>query len=54
MNFAEYLRKSDKIAKFIMPDFYEMDFMKDIVILVKLDEMYNIFKSATHYLLVER
>ena len=36
-----------------MADFYEMDFMKCIAILVKLDEMYNILKSASHCLLVE-
>ena len=42
-----------RIAKFIMVDSYEMDFMKGIVILVKVDEMYNILKSANHYLLVE-
>ena len=41
-------------AKFIMVDFYEMDFMKGIIILVKVDEMYNILKSASHCLLVER
>ena len=34
------------IAKFIMAHFYERDFMKGIVILVKVDEMYNILKSA--------
>ena len=43
-----------RTAKFIMTDFYEMDFMKGIVILVKVDEMYNILKSASHSLLVER
>ena len=43
-----------RIAKFIMADFYEMDFMKGIVILVKVDEMYNILKSASHCLLLER
>ena len=43
-----------RIAKFIMVDFYEMDFMIGIVILVKVDEMYNILKSASHCLLVER
>ena len=43
-----------RIAKFIMIDSYEMDFMEGIVILVKLDEMYNIFKPASHCLLVER
>ena len=37
-----------------MADFYEMDFMKGIVILVKVDEMYNILNSASHCLLVER
>ena len=56
MDFAEYLRILDvqRIAKFIMADFYEMDFMKAIVILVKTDGMYNILKSASHCLLVER
>ena len=29
-----------------MAHFYERDFMKGIVILVKVDEMYNILKSA--------
>ena len=43
-----------RIAKFIMVDFYEMDFMKGIVILVKVDEMYNILKSASECLLVKR
>ena len=43
-----------RIAKFIMVDFFEMDFMKDIVILVKVNEMYNILISASHGLLVER
>ena len=33
-----------------MVDSYEMDFMKGIVILVKGDELYNIFKSASHSL----
>ena len=40
-----------------MFDFYEMElmeFMKDIVILGKVDEVYNILQSASHYLLVER
>ena len=31
-----------------------MDFMKGIVILVKVHEMYNILKSASHCLLIER
>ena len=42
------------MAKFIMVDFYKMDFMKGIVILVKVDKMYNILKSASHFLVVER
>ena len=56
MDLAEYLSKSvnqafQRIAKFIMADSYKMDFMKDVVILLKVDEM---FKSASHCLLVER
>ena len=43
-----------RIAKFIMADFYEMYFMKGIVMLVKVDEMYNVLKSASHWLLVKR
>ena len=38
MDLAEYLRKSD-VSKFIMTDFYKMDFMKGIAVLVKVDEM---------------
>ena len=34
-----------KTVKFTMADFYEMDFMKGIAILVKKDEMYKILKS---------
>ena len=53
MDFAKYLRKSDvsENSKFIMTDFYEMDFMKRIVILVKVDEMCKILKSplANHF-----
>ena len=37
-----------------MVDFYEIDFMKGVVILVKVDEMWNILKSVSHCLLVER
>ena len=33
-----------------MVDSYGMDFMKVNVILVKVDEMYNILKSASHTL----
>ena len=36
------------IAKFIMVDSYEMDFMKGIAVLVKVDKMYNILKSTSH------
>ena len=43
-----------KIVKFIMVDFYEMDFMNAIVVLVKVDETCNILKSTSHCLLVER
>ena len=47
-------RTFQRIPKFIMADFYEMDFTKGIVILVKVDEMYNILKSASNHLLNER
>ena len=43
-----------RIEKFIMTDFYEMDFMKGIALLVKVDDMYNILKSVSHCLLVKR
>ena len=39
-----------RIAKFIMADFYEMDFMKGFVVLAKVDEIYNILKSPNHCL----
>ena len=57
MDFAEHIRKSgvsENRKVYILLDFYEMDFMKSIVILVKVEEMYNILKSASHCLLVER
>ena len=43
MDFAEILENQtfQKIAKFIMADFYKMNFMKGIVILVKVDEIHN-------------
>ena len=53
MDFAEHIRKSgvsENRKVYILLDFYEMDFMKSIVILVKVDEMYNILKSASHTL----
>ena len=47
-----------RIGKFIMADFYEMDFaemdFERFCYLVKGDEVYNILKSASHSLLVER
>ena len=43
-----------RIEKFIMTDFYEMDIMKGIAILVKVDDMYNILTSVSHCLLVTR
>ena len=43
-----------RLAKFIMANFYEMDIMKSIVESVKVDEMCNILKSASHCLLVQR
>ena len=55
MDFAEHLRKSnDSENSKVMVDPYDMEFMKGTVILVKVDEMCNIFKSASHCLLVER
>ena len=43
-----------RIAKFIMVDFYEMNFMKGIATLVKVNAMYNILKLASHCLLLKR
>ena len=43
-----------RIANFIMINFYEMNLMKGNVILVDVDQMYNIFKSASHCLFVEK
>ena len=44
-----------RTQKFLMTDFYEMDFMKGIIILIKVDEMYKILKkSPSQSLLVER
>ena len=39
------IRRFREHEKFIIADFYEMDFMKRIVILVNVDEMYKILKS---------
>ena len=56
MNFAEYLKKSNvsENRKVIMANFYKMDLMKGIAILVKVDDMYNTLKSVNHCLLLER
>ena len=56
MDFAEHLRKKSDVSensKVYMVHFYEIEFMKYIVILVKPDEMYSILKFASHCLLVE-
>ena len=50
MGFAEQDILENK--KFIIVDSYEMDFTNGIVILVKVDEMYKILKSASHCLLI--
>ena len=47
-------QRFQRIAKFIIVDSDEMDFMKSNFVLVKLDEMYNILKSASHCLFAER
>ena len=39
------IRRFREHQKFIMANFYEMDFMKGIVILVNVDEMCKILKS---------
>ena len=56
MDFAEHLENQtfQRIAKFIMVDSYEMDFMKGTVILVKVGEINNILRSASNSLFVER
>ena len=50
MDFAEYLENQtfQRIKKFIMTDFYGRDFMEGIATLVKVDEMYNTWKSVNH------
>ena len=47
MDFAEYLRnqKLKRTAKFIIAGFYELDFMKSIVRLVKVNDMCKVLKS---------
>ena len=57
MDFAEQKilqnQTFQRTSKFIFVDSSEMDLMNGIVISVKVDEMYNIRKSASHCLLVE-
>ena len=57
MDFAEQKilqnQTFQRTSKFIFVDSSEMDLMNGIVISVKVDEMYNITKSASHCLLVE-
>ena len=43
-----------RITKLFMVDSYETDFVKSMVILVKVDEMHIILMSASYCLLVER
>ena len=43
-----------RVEKFIMVDSYKMDFMEGNVILVKVDELCSILKSASQNLFVER
>ena len=56
MDFAEHLRKSElsENNKVYNGKFLRYGLMKGIIILVKVDEMSNIVKSASHCLLVER
>ena len=39
-------QKVQRTAEFIMAGFYEMDFTKGIVRLVKVDDMYKVLRSA--------
>ena len=47
-------QRFQEIAKFTLADFYEMDVINGIAILLEVDEIYNILRSASHCLLVER
>ena len=51
MYFVEYFRKSEVSEN---SKVYYGQFLKDIVIMVNVDEMYNILKSASLCLLVVR
>ena len=55
MNFPEHLRKWNvsENTKVYMVDFKKMDFMKGIVLLVKVDEMYNMLKSLSIFFVWE-
>ena len=56
VDFLEHLGKSDvsENSKVYVVDIFEMNFMKGTAILLKVDETYNILKSASRSLLVER
>ena len=56
MDFAEHLRKSDvsENTKVYYGRFLQTGLHGRYVILVKVDEMYNILKSTSHCLLIER
>ena len=50
-DFPEYITKSEvsENSKVFMVNSYEMDFMKRIVILVKIDDTYNILKVIVYW-----
>ena len=48
------LQNIQRIAKFIMVNSYEMNFIKSNFTLVKADEIYNILKCASRSLFYER
>ena len=55
MDFAEYLRKSDVSDNSkVYYDRFLPNGLHESIVIVKADEMYNIWKSASHCLLVER
>ena len=47
-------QRFQRITKFIMVNFYKMDFMKGNVILVKVDEMFSILEYASDSLFAKR
>ena len=55
MDFVEYLRKSDVSDNSkVYYDRFLPNGLHESIVIVKADEMYNIWKSASHCLLVER